>query len=164
MSDFKKTYQSFYSILVRLKANRPLHKVVNRLRFYSILVRLKGDNCNGHRVARTDQFLFHTGSIKRIHLPPVAITLKRFYSILVRLKVRTALPSDKRRAPRFYSILVRLKVSVAKITESSISFLFHTGSIKSSWVTPFGIDLIFSFYSILVRLKESVALFSVRHH
>ena len=54
----------------------------------------------------------------------------------------------------FYSILVRLKelLSVA-VNPLRKTFLFHTGSIKSSYAKQIGREKRIRFYSILVRLK-----------
>ena len=76
------------------------------------------------------EFLFHTGSIKSIFKDNKDFDSTRFYSILVRLKVKLAV-AESRSLPGFYSILVRLKEALP----------------------PPPLALITSFYSILVRLK-----------
>ena len=98
---------SFYSILVRLKVDTCNRWSDHAPCFYSILVRLKVKSITNNSTALS-MFLFHTGSIKREHIPKnVNATQKSFYSILVRLKVISNLTSPG--APSFYSILVRLK-------------------------------------------------------
>ena len=53
-----------------------------------------------------------------------------FYSILVRLKVRSSAHGSEKKT-RFYSILVRLKgILIPLAMTDYIEFLFHTGSIK----------------------------------
>ena len=124
--------QSFYSILVRLKAPRRVAEAARLPRFYSILVRLKAKTWNAIEIVNI-KFLFHTGSIKS----------KEAYLIL------------HGENPSFYSILVRLKVyRRVSWNVNSVVFLFHTGSIKRKY-SRVGDGLHWAcFYSILVRLKD----------
>ena len=102
----------------------------------------------------SSEFLFHTGSIKRSPTQSTCMLDGGFYSILVRLK---GIGFDLRQrlvVNSFYSILVRLKVLMSVEYVAVPMFLFHTGSIKSSFsVSPICTRTFPCFYSILVRLK-----------
>ena len=102
-------YYGFYSILVRLKDPNETEVSYPRLVFLfhtgsiKSVSRFKTDypeyqkflfhTGSIKRLALADEermineFLFHTGSIKRIQILTTFISIARFYSILVRLKV-----------------------------------------------------------------------------
>ena len=103
---------SFNSILVRLKAKKPIKSPTGRYRFQ-----------------------FHTGSIKSPHWGVYGLQFYiGFNSILVRLKVSFRLALLAYIFSGFNSILVRLKVGDRMTyTSQTQQFQFHTGSIKSSY-------------------------------
>ena len=95
---------------------------------------IKRHDCAKH-LPSVGQFLFHTGSIKSVWCKPAFTLTTRFYSILVRLKVK----------------------AIEVLERAEGAFLFHTGSIKSSSMKPLMKNGV-SFYSILVRLKGCLFL------
>ena len=89
-------HHGFYSILVRLKEDGVMSILDPMQSFYSILVRLKGKSNHSHKRTAQNEFLFHTGSIKRSSFRSKPCAEYSFYSILVRLKGRCAYLSQYR--------------------------------------------------------------------
>ncbi len=100
----------FNSTLVRLKANGEMHQGRWVRRFNSTLVRLKVFD---DPEVETDEFQFHTGSIKRQSSPQSIVSNQRtsFNSTLVRLKGCCGICLVSR-LHCFNSTLVRLKGSI----------------------------------------------------
>ena len=123
------TRPSFDSILVRLKEVARQKDALRDECFDSILVRLKV-YLKTFSVRVPILFRFHTGSIKSLPTIRKYHHFLCFDSILVRLKADTAL-TKKEDYARFDSILVRLKEKSPSLSRRlTISFRFHTGSIK----------------------------------
>ena len=109
-------------------------------RFDSILVRLK-ELIDEQPETFYQQFLFHTGPIKRQEQLEESVAFMRFYSILVRLKV--GLPNDSDYAYlKFLFHTGSIKSQPIDLLDISLpSFLFHTGSIKR--IAPIVLGLVY---------------------
>ena len=86
----------------------------------------------GSRASAFSGFLFHTGSIKRFDPKSDLVEQeRRFYSILVRLKVvLDCVPITLKSRFLFHTGSIK-RNSHAQGCERLSGFLFHTGSIKS---------------------------------
>ena len=99
-------------------------------------------------------FLFHTGTIKRnATCNPYWLHIQRFYSTLVRLKVRDYIAYLHEVQGFLFHTGTIKRESEFNVAAQDGVFLFHTGTIKSSKVFPFQLFTISCFYSTLVRLK-----------
>ena len=102
-------------------------------RFNSTLVRLSPENpLDQHYVLA--KFQFHSGSIKPTRAGETRRLLRRgFNSTLVRLSPGIDETREAERVRGFNSTLVRLsRVNVRMSWAKSVSFQFHSGSIKPS--------------------------------